>query len=270
MTWVERLEHRRLDRHFRRVGTRLAADDRSSTDPRRRDMLDELDRYRERGRFPRNAGLVFRPSLIDDHGTRCAVGHLLEHTGAAPVLREWSARDNHVLIRDLDDERFDRWLDEVGLSRADAARIQVPYGTGAFSSEPSVMAQTTAVVLWLVTVSIGVLVGWLGRHRDTGDPPTPRRQWVATGIAAVLAGAVGLVGFRVNGPEFIGSTFEQLSIPSLMRVAFVGALVAFLVLRRGTRDRLNWVPVTAVLLLVVALPVWTTVFTEEVGFNSIM
>jgi MYXO-CTERM domain-containing protein len=93
-------------------------------------LLDELSRYRRLGRFPRNLMRGTRPSpqFIDEHGTRCAVAHLMEVSGQGEIVRRIARTQNaarvHALAR-LPELRA--WLAAAGLSLDEAARIQPTY-----------------------------------------------------------------------------------------------------------------------------------------------
>jgi hypothetical protein len=93
-------------------------------------LLDELRRYRKRGRFPFNHDSHAQPIplFIDSHGTRCAVAHLMEISGHGQLVRHIAQTDNtapvHRLAR-LWEVRA--WLNAAGLSLDEASRIQPTY-----------------------------------------------------------------------------------------------------------------------------------------------
>ncbi|MDE2879961.1 hypothetical protein [Candidatus Palauibacter soopunensis] len=128
------LEARRIAGHLRDVEGVLR---RRSTDglsaaqrERRSTALDWLREYRERGEFPHNhthaAGRV--PVFVDEHGTPCAVAYLLQRSGRENLVREIASADNNVYAWELaDDGRFSEWLDDMGLTLEEAARIQPGY-----------------------------------------------------------------------------------------------------------------------------------------------
>ena len=133
------LEKRRIQGHLRDVeralrekGTeRLSAAQRE----RRATALNWLREYRERGEFPHNhthaGGRV--PVFVDEHGTPCAVAYLLQESGRESLVREIASVDNNVYAWELaDDARFSEWLDEMGLTLEEAARIQPNYADGCF------------------------------------------------------------------------------------------------------------------------------------------
>jgi MYXO-CTERM domain-containing protein len=93
-------------------------------------LLDELSRYRRRGRFPRNVARGTKPvaQFIDERGTRCAVAHLMEISGQGELVRHIAQTDNNARVQALARlPELRAWLDAAGLSLDEAARIQPTY-----------------------------------------------------------------------------------------------------------------------------------------------
>ncbi len=94
-------------------------------------LIEELAAYRNRGAFPHNYDFPDRPvPYFRDRktGALCAVGDLLAFTGRSDIVDRVVALDNNVRVPELaGDTAFSRWLDENGLTLAEAARIQVVY-----------------------------------------------------------------------------------------------------------------------------------------------
>lgn len=93
-------------------------------------LLDELARYRRRGRFPLNHHSRKRavPEFVDPHGTRCAVAHLMDVTGQGELVRHISKTANNARVRELARIAEVRaWLAASGLTLEEAARIQPRY-----------------------------------------------------------------------------------------------------------------------------------------------
>jgi hypothetical protein len=93
-------------------------------------LLDELRRYRQRGRFPLNHGYRTRavPQFIDSHGTPCAVAHLMELSGQGPLVRQIAQTENSARVGRLARlPELRAWLTGAGLSLDEAARIQPSY-----------------------------------------------------------------------------------------------------------------------------------------------
>ncbi|MEJ7601714.1 MAG: MYXO-CTERM sorting domain-containing protein [Kofleriaceae bacterium] len=130
-------EVERLRQHFTIVDHELRAADVSGLTNeqrvRRAALIAELARYRERGMFPRNLDFAAQtPYFIDDRGVRCAMAHLVETHGGAALVARVAASSNNAYVRELavDVElgpALGAWLERVGLTAAEAARIQPSY-----------------------------------------------------------------------------------------------------------------------------------------------
>jgi hypothetical protein len=125
-------ERRRVRRHL--VGAEQAAHGRRALAPlpaiNRALLLDELRRYRRRGRFPLNHDSQSRsvPKFIDSYGTRCAVAHLMEVSGLGELVRHIARTDNLARVYRLARlPEVRAWLDASGLTLDEAARIQPEY-----------------------------------------------------------------------------------------------------------------------------------------------
>ena len=96
---------------------------------RRKELIDALERYRVRGEFTRNRafpGLAI-PIFIDKAGTRCALAHLIDVSGADALLEALVAQNNHAFLPSVaNHEELRRWLESHGLTLDDAALIQGP------------------------------------------------------------------------------------------------------------------------------------------------
>ena len=101
-------------------------------------LLDALRAYRERGDFgiAPEAETLRALRFVDDDGRRCAVAELLHVSGRDDLVREVAATDNAAFVHELAAHAELRaglgaWLEEVGLTLDEAARIQGPArGTG--------------------------------------------------------------------------------------------------------------------------------------------
>jgi hypothetical protein len=133
-TVFDRVETARLRSHFRQVITELSRRDVAALTPAQRasraSLIAELGRYARRGRFPRNLDFAGQrvPYFIDASGARCAMAHLVEHTGATAFAQRIAAEQNNAFIREIaGDPELVAWLEGAGLSAAEAARIQPAY-----------------------------------------------------------------------------------------------------------------------------------------------
>lgn len=125
-----------LHSHYQRVEAELRAAP-QPCDPAlaasRAAAIDLLREYRERGDFGQNFEFPGQrqPYFVDRDGRRCAVAYLMDRTGKHALVLEIAAARNHAWVAELiDDPRLQQWLQQQGLSAAEAARIQAPGRTG--------------------------------------------------------------------------------------------------------------------------------------------
>jgi len=121
-----------LRAHYARVEVELrrtdAGDLTESQRKNRARMLDALRDYRIRGRF----GIEQHPggraaAFVDRFRTRCAVARLMDVSGAHDLVLDVAAKHNDAWVAELSGvAAFRSWLAEVGLTLAEAARIQGP------------------------------------------------------------------------------------------------------------------------------------------------
>ncbi len=117
-------ERSRVAAHIARA-ERFASESAAALDPLRalvRDvLLRALREYREEGIFPENHRTGWHsPVFVDEQGTRCAVGHLLELSG--------ESERNLATVHQLADEpRLVQWLEAAGISLTEASLIQPGY-----------------------------------------------------------------------------------------------------------------------------------------------
>jgi len=168
--------------------------------------------------FPKNDKFnVPRPFFRDSQGTLCAMAYLIERSGRSDIVDNVATTRNNAYIRDLaDDPGLIAWLDSVGLTVAEAARIQPSYGGIIFDpdarnhvSSDFALAAVGLGSAWLATSVVNVLKpsylgGFLGVIAGTAaiivgadhldeNRGTKRVAAVTTGLGAVSLGA-GIYG----------------------------------------------------------------------------
>jgi hypothetical protein len=93
-------------------------------------LIGWLREYRESGRFPRNDRFSDRamPFFRDSDGVLCAMAYLIERAGRRDLVDRIALTRNNAFIAELaEDPELRAWLDSVGLSVAEAGRIQPTY-----------------------------------------------------------------------------------------------------------------------------------------------
>jgi Domain of unknown function (DUF4440) len=131
---ARRLEVARLRAHFDAVDAELrhakALQFTSSQRRVRAILIGWLREYRDAGEFPRNDRLpeVAMPFFRDGHGALCAMAYLIERSGRRDLVDRIALTRNNAFIAELaNDAELRAWLDSVGLSVTEAARIQPTY-----------------------------------------------------------------------------------------------------------------------------------------------
>jgi len=124
---------RALQEHYRAALAELSAADTSRLSASQRDgrarALDELKAYCERGVFGinREPGTAREPYFVDDGGRLCAVADLMAACGERRLVDQVSTTANHAYVVELAGlPALQQWLERVGLTVEEAARIQAP------------------------------------------------------------------------------------------------------------------------------------------------
>jgi hypothetical protein len=218
----EAIERERIARHLAEVESELRTLPVGHLDAdRRRNRarhIEVLAEYRERGVFPRNLHFPGElvPYFVDDRGVHCAVGYLIHRDGRDDIVHRIAAERNNATIAELaDDAELLAWLDEAGLTPAEAARIQPMYcapGTECCGMYPCPVTEPAPDVKGGVTgsyaaaslasaavggVAIGLNLAW---DRGAGERGSASRWLGGVGATAGLAGlGLGVHGLAEGG-----------------------------------------------------------------------
>jgi hypothetical protein len=202
LAWLTR---HRVREHLRRTERALRVADTSHLDEerhrRRMAALDALRAYRQQGAVPTNRSVPERaPQFVGADGVPCAVAAMLRADGRTELVERVAATDNAVRLEDVEDGPLVEWLDETGLTRAEAARIQPTYPSEVqFVTDCGpvgcALARTIATVAGVGAAAVAEYVG----YRLVGDRfpanPLKRRAWLAyvTVLNLLLAPLLGVV-----------------------------------------------------------------------------
>jgi hypothetical protein len=131
---ARRLEVARLRAHFDSVDAELRRAKALRLTPGQRAaraaLIGWLQEYRDAGRFPRNDRFpeLALPFFRDGNGALCAMAYLIDRSGRRDLVYRIVRTRNNAFIAELaDDPALRVWLDSVGVSVAEAARIQPTY-----------------------------------------------------------------------------------------------------------------------------------------------
>jgi len=212
-----RLEVARLQAHFDSVDAELRLPTVRPLTPAQRTvratLIGWLREYREAGSFPRNDRFPEQamPFFRDSRGVLCAMAYLIDRSGRRDLVDRVASTRNNAFIPELaGDPALRAWLDSVGLSVAEAARIQPWYGPPPDESAERGVSASYALTSILVSGSSLTTLGL--------NAIAPSR---ATGWAGVLAGTAGLVAGAVKLDE-AGATDD---VAGANMIAGGGALV---------------------------------------------
>ena len=242
--WADRdaAETARIRTHLRAVEHELESRDVSTLTGRERAArarnLAVLHAYWARGVFPKNTDFPGQrvPYFVDRYGTRCAMAYLIERSGGSGLVARVAASKNNARIRELSgDPELVAWLDENGLTAAEAARIQPDYGGPPPASVPDAATvgyrTTTGVAVGANLVTFGLNVAHTGVSR-----PLTGALGIVTGIVGVAAGApnldesgsrrtLGFVNAGVGAASALFGVYRLAHAPSRVSRASVGPWV---------------------------------------------
>lgn len=185
-------EEQRLRAHFDSVDRELRATPTVTLSAAQRSaraqLVEWLREYRDAGDFPVNEDFPERPTpyFRDRHGNLCAMAYLLARSGRGEVVDAVAESRNNARVHDLADmPALTAWLDSVGMSVDEAARIQPQYG-----SPHPVGARREASVGYTVSSVVASGAAVVTAALNAVDPSgTSGWAGVVTGAAVTILGA---------------------------------------------------------------------------------
>jgi hypothetical protein len=229
-----RAEVARLRAHFDSVDTELRTRDVShlSVEQRanRTRLIAWLREYRDAGSFPQNDRFpdLTLPFFRDSRGTLCAMAYLVDRSGRGDIVDRIAKARNNAYIGELTDDRdLVAWLDESGLSVAEAARIQPGYdgGGGCCMIGPDpVVSNRDRVSSGYAVASLGLGGSSLGTIGFNAFSPsrTSGALGIISGVATLLAGTA----FLDEGPGNRKVAIANTAVGSIAALAGVRTLFA--------------------------------------------
>ncbi len=190
-------ETARIRTHLATVERELRANDASSLTLAQRAArarnLDVLHEYWVRGIFPRNTDFPGErvPYFIDRYGTRCAMAYLIEQSGhgGGDFVARVAATHNNARIWELqNDQALVTWLDQNGMTLAEAARVQPQYDGGPCYCL-RIPSQPSASTGYKTTTAFSVGLNATTLALNTASIGVPRRL---TGLLGILTGVAGV------------------------------------------------------------------------------
>lgn len=163
-------------------------------------LIAALRDYRQIGQFPRNYDFPGEsvPYFVDRKtGTLCAVAYLIASTGRRDMVDRVAGNDNNVWVTELaGDTAFGGFLDDNGLTLAEAARIQVPY----VIEDPVQPAKVGSSSNYNPASAAAIGVSLASAVWDVRSPGRwSRVASLTSGVAALSLGGVGFGSGRPSG-----------------------------------------------------------------------
>jgi hypothetical protein len=230
-----RSELARLRTHFDSVLAELRGRDVANLDRNQRRtrayLIRTLERYRDAGVFPHNHDFPGErvPYFRDEHGTLCAMAYLVAATGRSDLVDAIAAQRNNAYVPELaTDPRLGAWLDSVGLTVAEAARIQPTYGRPPVVTPAPERAAERYVVPSLVLglpALVTAVVNW--------NAPSERRPGGAFVIGAITGAASAILGAAILISDVDSDEADGVGAADLL----VGSAAVAAVVRRSAQRR---------------------------------
>ena len=141
--FAKHIDQVRVKKHLMRVEQSLRKKTPKNLTPEqlvtRTKTLDHFREYWQQGEFPMNDVVTYRTPVFKDHfGTYCAVGNLFAKAGYNHYVTQIQESNNLIRVKNMSDPKYLAVIDELGLTKQEAIRIQPAYGgMEPFYSEPS-------------------------------------------------------------------------------------------------------------------------------------
>ncbi|HEX2628758.1 MAG TPA: hypothetical protein VHM26_07100 [Chitinophagaceae bacterium] len=194
-------------------------------------VLDHLRDYWQAGKFPVNRAYAGerRPCFIDDDGTICAVGYLVEQTLGRETAEAINTEHQYDFLLDMNEPALATWAEENGFTLEECAMIQPTYGWQPDETVNKDIKPGYGVTSGVVGgVNLAVNVANLSsRWRNNRD-----LQFVGliTGAGQVIMGAANIkkqtTTFRMGGGNLITSYKAQNTLSYVNIAVGTGTMVS--------------------------------------------
>ena len=208
----------RLERHFDSVDIELRSRDVSALNATQRanraQLVSWLRDYRNADRFPvNNRFSQATPFFRDKDGVLCAMAYLIDRSGRSDIVDKVAATRNNAYIRQLaDDPALISWLNDWGLSVAEAGRIQPTYGGGDVIDDDDDVVDSDVA---LGAIGLGGASLAMTAVNIVKPSTASGLVGVLAGVSAIIFGAVNLDDDEYSGNDQVGAVTIGLGALSL-------------------------------------------------------
>lgn len=267
--WLFRVkEQLRLRLHLCRTELALRAVDTSHLTPKqqaaRLQQLDALHTYWVAGVFPRNVQDDYtRPAIKDDRGVLCAMAYLIATSGYSNFVDHVAKTNNHVYINDIHDGPLLQWLDEHGLTQAEAARIQPAYGSSLTWAGLWVLIVVVATS-WLLVLVI-LQLGWFQALKRLQGSARSILFWF---VGALNAVAIAVIASQLG--EYAAGRYKYVYYDMATKVSRINDPVGYqaqIALRDTHVEWITWIVsgISFVLLLIGVMWLVRKLINQQIG-----
>lgn len=180
---LARIEWFRVRNHLRIVEQELLQkkDDDLSFELRQSRIknITHLHDYWAKGLFPRNLDFLDRrvPYFKDDADTPCAMAYLIEQSGHQDLVDTVVRSNNHIYINDVHDGPVMDWINNSGLTKAEAARVQPNYGPCGWGGCTHPIIE---ILPWIASAVGFILLEWMSYKISSWLIPGNRKRRLVT------------------------------------------------------------------------------------------
>ena len=166
-------------------------------------LLDELEHYALEGNFPKNEHATYKtPVFIDHYSTHCAVGYLMQHSGAEDLAQEIAHKQNLAYVKEIRVNGVQEWATQHGFTVDELAWIQPGYPP----------TTTVSPLLGGMNGRVNAILSFQGQVIAAGDF-SQADGMSAHNIASYISGFAGYLWMETeggtNGPVYALDTINN-------------------------------------------------------------
>lgn len=166
-------------------------------------LLDELEHYAFEGNFPKNEHASYKtPVFIDHYSTHCAVGYLMQQSGAENLAQEIAHKQNLAYVKEIRVNGVQEWANQHGFTVDELAWIQPGYPP----------TTTVTPLLGGVNGRVNAILSYQGEVIAAGEF-TQADGLPANNIASYISGFAGFLWMETsggtNGPVYALDTINN-------------------------------------------------------------
>lgn len=160
--YAKKISDLRIKKHLQRVEMSLRKTKPKNIDKKqlnnRIKTLDNLHDYWQAGEFPINTKIKRRtPVFKDEFGNYCAVGYLLSIDGQDKLVTEIQKSNNYIKVPEITNAKYISAINSLGISQAEAARIQPGYPPGGFGGDEITNIDTLSGKFQIVIIGVFII-----------------------------------------------------------------------------------------------------------------